>query len=179
MQPIPDSVPPVAADVAHVSDWSVSHAFPIYGTPWFCLYHLNPRAFYISIQAKCAWVRELLLIYNEQRAKPIPATVSRMLIRPAPSVLGTQGPGETQIFRLIPVVGRSYKSAVATRKVWDSIYEPWLYYTTQPLRFMGRFVRSESSGSGDGKTYAEFFDLSGQEVRLDYDYEETTCLVTA
>ena len=102
-----------------------------------------------------------------------------MLRRPAPSVLGRQGPGETQIFRLIPVVGRSYKSAVATRKAWDSIYETWLYYTTQPLKHMGRFVRSESYGSGDGKTYTEFFDLSGQEVRLDYDYDRITCLETA
>ena len=43
---------------------------------------------------------------------------------------------------------------------------------------MGRFVRSESHGSGDGKTYTEFFDLSGQEVRLDYDYDGNTCLET-
>jgi hypothetical protein len=86
-------------------------------------------------------------------------------------------PGETQIYRLIPVVGRSYKTAVATRKVWDFIYDTWIYYTTQPLRFLGRFTRSESHGYGDGKTYAEFFDLSGQEVRLEYDYEGNTCLV--
>jgi hypothetical protein len=83
--------------------------------------------------------------------------------------------GEVEIKRLTPIVGHFYKTALATRRIW--INNEWRYFTTNPLRYVGKFVRSEHQGYGDGGRYAEIYDNGGKEIRIDYDYDGMTCLV--
>jgi len=82
----------------------------------------------------------------------------------------------TEVFRLTPVVGNYYETVMATSKVWNSRITNWQYYTTNPYRYLGKFVRSESRGLGDGSTYWEIYEKDGVELILEYDYEGMTCL---
>ena len=49
------------------------------------------------------------------------------------------------------------------------------YYTTNPLQYLGKHVRSEEWGFGEGHGGAETFDDNGKETRIVYDYEGRTC----
>lgn len=50
------------------------------------------------------------------------------------------------------------------------------HFTTNPLTFLGKYVRSERwGGSGDGSSGAEVFDNNGVITRIEYDYDGKTC----
>ena len=81
---------------------------------------------------------------------------------------------ETQVYRLTKLeVGISYLFALRTRK--EGIHPNETYFTTNELEFVGKYVRSERWGYGDGGGGAEIFDNDGIEVRIVYTYEGTTC----
>lgn len=84
--------------------------------------------------------------------------------------------GETEVFRITPEVGKCYKSALATRKHYLEEGKR-KYFTTNPLEYMGKFIKGVSDGWGDGAHYYEVYDLKGTEKKLDYDYDGNTCLV--
>ena len=44
-----------------------------------------------------------------------------------------------------------------------------------PLTYVGRFLRMESWGMGDGSGCAAYFDCNGQQIRVEFDYEGTIC----
>ena len=81
-----------------------------------------------------------------------------------------------EVFRLTPEVGKCYSTAEFTEKVgrYPNIE---LYYTTYPLRYVGRYLRTERYGSGDGMTATSFFDNNGIINMVEYTYEGTTCFV--
>ena len=82
---------------------------------------------------------------------------------------------EVQVYRMVPTVGKYYKAALATRSIY--IDKQRICYTTNPLIYMGKFVKGVRSGFGDGTTYYEIYDLHGKENRLDYDYDGNMCLL--
>ena len=82
---------------------------------------------------------------------------------------------EVEVFRLTPEVGKFYYTAEYTKKV--GTYPNYQYYTTNPLRYVGKFLRTERYGSGDGMTATSFFDDKGTINRVVYTYEGTTSFV--
>ena len=50
-----------------------------------------------------------------------------------------------------------------------------LYYSTNPIRYVGRFVKHIRYGYGDGGSCDAYFDNNGKEERVGYTYEGTTC----
>jgi len=79
---------------------------------------------------------------------------------------------QIEVFRLTPEVGKCYEYAEYTRS--EGRYPNQKYFTTNPLRYVGRFVRHITSGYRDGAQHADIFNLNGQEIRVDYSYEGRT-----
>lgn len=92
---------------------------------------------------------------------------------------------EVEVFRLTPELGKCYSTAEYTRKTGiyynDEVHigPDSQFFTTKPLRYVGRFLRTERYGSGDGRTTTSFFDDNGTINRVDYTYEGTTSFVEA
>jgi hypothetical protein len=81
---------------------------------------------------------------------------------------------ETEVYRLTSFeVGTSYLFALYTRI--EGRYPNQRYFTTNELQSVGKYIRSERWGHGDGGGGAEIFDDNGNEVRIVYTYEGTTC----
>jgi hypothetical protein len=81
---------------------------------------------------------------------------------------------EIEVFRLIPQTGHYYETAEATRRTgnWDSLK----YYTTNPLRYMGKFLYHRREGYHDvSQTWAYFEDDDGNIINIKYSYEGNTC----
>jgi len=84
-------------------------------------------------------------------------------------------PGETEVFPLDPETGKCYEYAEATRKIGSWSQGNERYFTANPMRYVGRFVRTERRGWGDGgEVWSIFVDNNGVEHRVDYSYEGTT-----
>lgn len=66
-----------------------------------------------------------------------------------------------------------YEYAYRTRQ--EGTWPNERYFTTQPLTYVGRFLRMESWGMGDGSGCAAYFDCNGQQIRVEFDYEGTIC----
>jgi hypothetical protein len=85
---------------------------------------------------------------------------------------------EEEVFRDVnPVVGRCYDHVEATRR--EGRY-PNIHYFAPTLNRVnvGRFVREERRGFGDGQQiYAIFVDNNGQERRVQYSYGGDTCFI--
>ena len=80
----------------------------------------------------------------------------------------------TEVFRLTPEVGHCYEYAEATRKQGKNPNVQ--YFTTNPLRYVGGFVRSVRGGNSEyGGFCAYFLDNHGKEQRVDYSYDGNTC----
>lgn len=82
---------------------------------------------------------------------------------------------EVQVFRLTLITGTYYKTAEYTRK--EGIWPNETYYTTNELRYVGKFINHVEIGYGDGATHFDIFDNDGEEIRVYYSYEGTTCFV--
>ena len=77
-----------------------------------------------------------------------------------------------EVFRLTPILGKCYSTAEYTIKVGS--YPNERYFTTYELRYVGRYLRTERYGSGDGMTATSFFDVNGIINLVEYTYEGTT-----
>jgi hypothetical protein len=79
---------------------------------------------------------------------------------------------ETEVFRLSTFhTNKCYAFALSTRTAGSWPNER--FYTTHPLSHLGKYIRRESRGSGDGAKITEIF----EDGRIDYNYEGTTCFV--
>ena len=81
---------------------------------------------------------------------------------------------EVEVFRSSLTVGKHYETADYTRKTgtWGERNER--FFTTQTPRYVGRFIKTESSGYGDGCHVWSIFDNDGKQVHVAYNYEGTT-----
>lgn len=85
---------------------------------------------------------------------------------------------ETEVFRFSQSdfdTNKAYAFALHTRKEgrWPNVR----YYTTNPLQYVGKYVRSERWGMGEGSGGAEIFNDNGTENRIELDYEGKTCFL--
>lgn len=81
---------------------------------------------------------------------------------------------EFEIFRISPKVGeKCYEYAESTRK--QGRYPNERYFTkTQPL-YVGRLIRTERGGFGDGGWQTDYFQDNEKEHFVNYSYEGNTC----
>ena len=84
---------------------------------------------------------------------------------------------EFEVYRLSPEEGKYYETATYTRKTGLYRLKNEKYYTTNPLKYVGLFIKTERTGYGDNGQVCSIFDNYGEEVRVDYTYEGTTCFV--
>ena len=81
---------------------------------------------------------------------------------------------EEEVFRIIEFSKeKEYFFALKTRS--EGKWPKQKHYTTNPLQYVGKYVRSERWGYGDGSGGAEIFNLDGKQVRIELDYEGRTC----
>ena len=81
---------------------------------------------------------------------------------------------EVEVFRLIRFEkDKCYEFALCTRTVGK--YPDDKYYTTNSLQYLGKYIKSERYGYGDGGGGAEHFDNNGVKIQIVYDYEGRTC----
>jgi hypothetical protein len=78
-----------------------------------------------------------------------------------------------EVFRLTPEKDKYYETALYTMKKGEWPHET--YYTTQPLVYVGKFVKHISIGYRDNAEHWDVFDKDGEEVLVKYTYEGTTC----
>ena len=80
---------------------------------------------------------------------------------------------EIEVYRLTPENGKYYETTTYTRKVGRWPNEK--YYTTNPLRYVGEFIKHYQRGYGDGAQHWDMYMNNNEEERVDYEYEGTTC----
>jgi len=84
---------------------------------------------------------------------------------------------EVEIFRLNKFdPTKNYAFALYKKQIgtWPDEH----YYTTKgELQYLGKWIKQERWGYGDGGGGAEYFDDNGKETRIVYDYAGTTCFV--
>jgi len=92
-------------------------------------------------------------------------------------------PEEIECFRT-PTGGFSkekrYEYTYATRKSWEYIpalrRNDWRYFTSKAFIYVGKWLRSEQRGFGDGGDYWEVFqNEDGTEKKVSWDYDGTMC----
>ena len=95
-------------------------------------------------------------------------------------------PEEIECFRMPPPNGKfspnkRYEYTYATRKSWEYIPElrrtDWRYFTNKAFIYVGKWLRSEQRGFGDGGDYWEVFqsDDGRTEKTVSWDYDGTLC----
>lgn len=78
-----------------------------------------------------------------------------------------------EVFRLTPEVGKYYEYVEYNIKEGD--WPNSRYFTTEPPKYVGMFVRFVEFGYGDNKSRIDYFiDQDGKEVKVNYSYEGTT-----
>ena len=84
---------------------------------------------------------------------------------------------EVEVYRLSPEEGKYYKTATYTRKTGLYRLKNEKYYTTNPLKYVGLFIRTKCvANDGCGEVWS-IFDNNGEEVKVQHTYEGTTCFV--
>jgi hypothetical protein len=79
--------------------------------------------------------------------------------------------GEFEVFQLSPEVGKCYEHIEATRKEYIGDGKS-RYFTTNTPRYVGKFIRQERYGSGDGQEVTDIFDNGSVEYSYGY-----TCFI--
>ena len=81
---------------------------------------------------------------------------------------------EIEVFRIKPEVDKCYEHIEATRSeyVGQGTYR---YFSSNQPRYVGKFIRQERRGYGDGGEVWAIFNDNGRENRVDYSYEGNTC----
>lgn len=112
----------------------------------------------------------------ESPMQPMPPMDMSMIGRNRPRRI-TDEDEEEEVFRIEPVVGRCYDHVEATRR--EGRYPNTRYFAPTLNRVnVGRFVREERRGFGDGQQiYAIFVDNNGQERRVQYSNGGNTCFI--
>jgi hypothetical protein len=89
--------------------------------------------------------------------------------------------GEKEVFRISPIVGKCYEHIEATRNEWiegkHGIRGEYRYFSTNQPTYVGKFLRLERYGSGDGGEVVAVFSNNGREVQVSYSYEGFTCFI--
>ena len=85
---------------------------------------------------------------------------------------------EMEIFRISPEEGKCYEHIEATRSQYIRGGNRRYFSTNQP-RYVGKFIREERSGYGDGGQVWAIFNDNGTENRVEYSYEGNTCFIEA
>lgn len=83
---------------------------------------------------------------------------------------------EIEVFRIKTEVDKCYEHIEATRSeyVGQGTYR---YFSTNQPRYVGKFIRQERYGYGDGGEIIDVFSDNGKEVRVNYSYEGFTCFI--
>ena len=79
---------------------------------------------------------------------------------------------EVEVFRITPTPGKCYEHAEYTRQ--EGRYPATRYYYSGQPRYVGKHIRDERRGFGNGGEYFSFFDDNGTVNRVDYSYEGHT-----
>jgi hypothetical protein len=80
-----------------------------------------------------------------------------------------------EVFRKTPEVGKYYEYAECTEKIGSYSENNDKYFTTNPLRYVGKYIKHERYGWGDNADHFAIFDNKGEEIRIEYSYEGNTC----
>jgi hypothetical protein len=83
---------------------------------------------------------------------------------------------EVEVFRITPEVGKCYEHIEATRSEYIGGTKH-RYFSENPSTYVGKFLRSEQYGQGDGADSYAIFDNNnnGKENKVKYSYEGYTC----
>jgi hypothetical protein len=76
---------------------------------------------------------------------------------------------EVEVFRISPTPGNTYMTATYTRRT--GIWPNEQFYTTNPLKYVGKHLRHEKAGYGDNANHWDVFEGGV----VEYTYEGTTC----
>ena len=82
---------------------------------------------------------------------------------------------EIEVFRIPPKIGKYYYTTKYTRKTGK--YPNEKYFSTNPLRFVGSYIKEIRHGHGDGYLVQAVFNNNRSEIIVDYDYEGTVCFL--
>jgi hypothetical protein len=85
---------------------------------------------------------------------------------------------EVQVYRFTDYdTEKCYFFALKTKTV--GFWPNEKHYTTNPLQYVGRYVRTVHSGGiwGDGRSSTYIFDNNGEEVSIESDYDGRTCFI--
>ena len=80
---------------------------------------------------------------------------------------------EIEVYRITPEVGKCYETAEYTRKTGK--YPNEKYFTMNTPKYVGKFVKTEQYGMGDGAKIFSVFNDNGNLKTVAYTYEGTTC----
>ena len=81
---------------------------------------------------------------------------------------------EIEVFRISPEPGYYYETTEFTRSQGSFQEKNERFYTTNPMRYVGKFVKHLCFGYGDGATHIDIFDDNGKEIQVYYSYDCTT-----
>lgn len=88
--------------------------------------------------------------------------------------------GEVEVYKIYPEYGKFYLTTTYTRKTGTYYNSNERYYSTNPLRYVGKYIKTiHSSGYYDNLVYAIFINNknNNNEEKLEYTYEGTTCFI--
>lgn len=86
---------------------------------------------------------------------------------------------EMEVFRISPEEGKCYEHIEATRSQYVGGNVNRKYFSTNQPKYVGKFIRVEQSGYGDGGQVWAIFNDDGRDNRVEYSYEGTTCFIEA
>ena len=82
---------------------------------------------------------------------------------------------KVQVFRLTPEVNKYYMTTTWTER--EGKWPNEKYYSTNEIKYVGRFLRHVSHGYRDNASHMDIFDNNGVEEIVNYTYEGTTSFI--
>jgi hypothetical protein len=77
-----------------------------------------------------------------------------------------------EVFRLTPVLGKKYETAIYTR--CEGKWPNQKYYADK-VEYVGEFIRHDYEGYRDNAIHWDTFLLNNTQIKVFYTYEGTTC----